>query len=159
MQTLRTITFLSLCFFTSCIGAGTLGGFDTRMFPTSKRNLVKAIDTLFARIPDYKIPDKWRSLDDWRERGYNFLDARIFYFKSEPEEMYYVSFYGDANDSIQIDTNRTGIAIRAVNNGTGTWILEENTSSSDKKRIEARFDKEIISKLEQYTGTISTREK
>ena len=145
---------------TSCfMGAGTLGGFDTRMFPTSKRNLVQAIDTFFAKYPDYKIPDKWKSHDDWKERGYDFLDSRIFYFKADPEEMYYVTFYADANDSVQVDTTRSGIAIRAVENNTSGWTTEDNTSSSDKRRIEARFDKEIISKLEQYTGTKATREK
>ncbi|MFL9832216.1 hypothetical protein ABS764_15295 [Flavobacterium sp. ST-87] len=154
------IAFLTSCFLTSCfMGAGTLGGFDTRMFPTSKRKLVQGIDTLFSKYPNYKIPDKWKSRDDWKERGYDFLDSRIFYFPSDPEEMYYVTFYGDANDSIQLDTTKTGISIRAVENATSGWTLEDNTSSSDKKRIEARFDKEIISKLEQYTGTKATREK
>lgn len=161
MKTTKLIlAFLTSCFLTSCfIGAGTLGGFDTRVFPTSKQKLVQAIDTLYSKYPNYKIPVKWKSRDDWKERGYDFLDSRIFYFPSDPEEMYYVTFYGDANDSIQVDTTITGISIRAVENATSGWTLEANTSSSDKKRIEARFDKEIISKLEKYTETKATREK
>ena len=151
------LTFFSLngCF----SGAGTLGGFDKRMFPTSKRNLVLAIDKLFAEHPNYKIPDTWKSQDDWKERGYDFLDSRIFYFQANPEEMYYVSFYGDANDSLQKDTTTAGISIRAVEKANSGWTIEENTSSADKKRIEARFDKEIISKLELYTKTKSIRKK
>ena len=73
--------------------------------------------------------------------------------------MYYVSFYGDANDSLQKDTTTAGISIRAVEKANSGWTIEENTSSADKKRIEARFDKEIISKLELYTKTKSIRKK
>lgn len=159
MQVSKITFCIVLCILTSCIGAGTLGGFDTRTFSTSKRKLVYAIDTLFAKYPEYKIPDKWKRLDDWHDRGYDFLDSRIFYFKSAPEEMYYVSFYGDANDSTQADTTRTGISIRAINNGISGWMLEENTSYSERERIENRFDREIIAKLEQYSGVKAIREK
>jgi hypothetical protein len=158
---LLLITILFICTLTGCFyGAGTLGGFDIRAFPTSKKNLVRAIDTLFAKHPEYIIPYKWESRDDWKARGYDFLDSRIFYFNSNPEEMYYVSFIGDANDSIQADTTITSISIRAVSSKeTAGWTLEKETSSADKEEIEKRFDKEIISKLEKYTRTKATREK
>jgi hypothetical protein len=154
------ITILLICTLTGCFyGAGTLGGFDTRTFPTSKKNLVQAIDTLFARHPEYIIPYKWESRDDWKARGYDFLDSRIFYFNSNPEEMYYVSFIGDdANDSIQVDTTMISISIRAIANETVGWTLEKETSTEDKARIEKRFDEEIISKLEKYTRTKASRE-
>jgi hypothetical protein len=160
MATLRLIIVLLIFILTGCgIGAGTLGGFDTKEFSTSKQNLVRAIDTLFARHPEYIIPSKWKSRNDWKERGYDFLDSRIFYFKSEPEEMYYVTFYGDANDSIQVDTTKTGLSIRATDNGISGWTLEEATSSKDKKRIEKRFEEEIILKLEEYIKLESIIEK
>src|SRR5690606_9957134 len=136
-------------------GAGTLGGFDTYFFPTSKKVITNSIDSLYSRHPEYKIPEKWLSLDNWKQRGYDFLDTRIYYFNSAPEEMYYVSFYADANDSIQLDKTKTGISVRAINNGNG-WMLEEETNSSEKIRIEKRFYKEIVSKLEFYSGTIAT---
>jgi hypothetical protein len=99
-------------------------------------------------------PDKWKKEDDWKERGYDFLDSRIFYFKSEPEEMYYVSFYGDANDAHQADTTNTGISIRAVDNGANyIWTKESDISSSEERRIKKRFQSEIISKLEKFTNT------
>ena len=134
--------------------AGTLGGFETITFPTSKRVLVIAIDSLFAQYPDYRIPDKWKKEDDWKERGYGFLDSRIYYFKTKPEEMYYVSFCGDANDSLQIDTTRTGISIRAIDDSINyRWTKESDISSSEKRRIEKRFQDEIILKLEHYTNS------
>jgi hypothetical protein len=155
-----TITVLFILILTGCgIGAGTLGGFDTITFPTSKRTLVKVIDSLFAQYPEYKIPDKWKKEDNWKERGYDFLDTRIFYFKSVPEEMYYVSFYGDANDSLQVDTTKTGISIRAVDNGANyIWTKESDISSSEERRITKRFLNEIVSKIEQYTNTKSVGE-
>jgi hypothetical protein len=158
MTTLRTLLILLTCSLTGCIGSGTLGGFDSRTFPTSKQNLVQVIDTLFLKHPEYRIPDKWKSFDDWKERGYDFLDSRIFYFKSEPEEMYYVTFFGDANDSVQINSHSTSISIRGINNGIPHWTLEDEINSSDKKRIKKRFDEEIILKLEQYTNTTSMEE-
>ena len=141
----------------SCgMGAGTLGGFKKITFFTSKRTLVAAIDSLFAQNPEYKIPEKWKKENTWSERGYDFLDTRIFYFKSEPEEMYYVSFYGDANDSIQKDTTTTGISIRAINNGANyNWSKESYISYSEKNRIIKRFQDEIISKIEKYTNSIA----
>ena len=68
--------------------------------------------------------------------------------------MYYISFYGDANDSIQADTTKTGISIRAVDNDANyNWTKESDISSSEERRINKRFQNEIISKLEQYTNT------
>jgi len=158
MKTSRAIFILMTWALTSCLGAGTLGGFDTRSFATSKQNIVQAIDGLFSKYPEYRIPDKWKPYDTWKQRGYDFLNSRIFYFKSGPEEMYYVTFLGDSNDSTQINNYNTSISIRAINNGVAHWKLEDETNSSDKKRIESRFEQEIISKLEEYTNTKATRE-
>ena len=138
---------------------GTLGGFDIRTFPTSKKVLVRSIDTLFARHPEYIIPEKWKNIDTGFAIGYNFLDSRFFYFNATPEEMYYVSFIGDANGSIQKDTTATRISIRAVNDGTSGWKLEKKFNSSERERIEKRFDKEIIYKIEEYTKCVAIREK
>lgn len=151
-----------LFFILSCLGcgfgAGTLGGFDERVFPTSKMRLAKAIDSLYKEYDTYKLPVKWKHLDDWHERGYDFLDSRIFYFRNQPEEMYYISFIGMPEDSALNERSGT-IAIRAVCDSASGWILEENTSRSQKRRIEDRFDSEIIAKLERYTGVKATREK
>ena len=143
---------------TGCIGAGTLGGFDLRIFPVSKRKLVTAIDNLYARHSEYKIPDKWKGFDDWHGRGYDFLDSRIFYFNASPEEIYYVSFDGDANDSAQIDSTKTGLSIRAYRNDKFGWTIEDDCSSKEKRRVQKRFDDEIISKLEEYTNSKSAKE-
>ena len=143
---LFTLLFLT---FSGCnyFGAGTLGGFDNRTFATSKTNLERTIDTLYSINPDLKIPDKWKDLDNWSEQGYDFLESRIFYFKNEPEEMYYVTFIGDS--TMLANLNEVTIAIRAVNIGNGTWKLEEDFNQAEKNRIQRRFDAEVTSKLKK----------
>jgi hypothetical protein len=131
------------------IGAGTLGRFDSRKFETGKKSLVIGIDSLYKLHPEYTIPDKWKDFDNWSERGYDFLEGRILYFAASPEEMYYITVLAG---------DETRAAVRAVHTGTGRWLLEEDFSSTEKERIETRFDFEIISKLETLTKSKSVRE-
>lgn len=138
-------------------GAGTLGGFDIRFFPTSKKEVVKAIDDLYRNNPEYYIPEKWKYQDDWKARGYGFLDTRIYYFKNPPEEMYYVSFYGDS--TIQANPHKIGMAVRAVYNDSHGWDIEKEFKRKERERVEQRFQTEIIAKLEVYTETKAIREK
>src|SRR5882672_7782340 len=95
---------LSSCNFSS----GTLGGFEDNVFPVSKKRLDNAIDSLYKEFPQYKIPEKWMDLDNWSARGYDFLESNIFYFKDNPEEMYYVTYIGD-QETLQ-DTTKVTIA-------------------------------------------------
>ena len=130
-------------------GAGTLGGFDPIKFETDKNTLGSALDSLYKLHPEYAIPDKWKDFDSWSERGFDFLNGRILYFSSPPEEMIYVTILAG---------DETRIAIRSVNNGQQRWLKEEDFSTADKERIERRFDSEIISKLEKLTKSKSVRE-
>jgi hypothetical protein len=144
------------CLLVSC--DGTLGGFDSRNFETPKQNIEKAIETLFVKNPELEIPEKWKDNDDWKKRGFGFLDTRIFYFHSEPEEMYYVSFVEDGNEK-QSENGPTILAVRSVfTKRHNKWLKEEDFDDNAKERIENRFDTEIISKLEKYSGVKATRE-
>jgi len=149
--------FLFFLFSLIFFNCGTLGGFDSRNFTTPKKNIEKAIDTLFAKNPELVIPEKWKSNDDWKKRGFGFLDTRIFYFQSEPEEMYYVSFVSDGNEK-QDENGPTILAVRSVfTKRHNKWLKEEDFDDNAKERIENRFDTEIISKLEKYSGLKATR--
>ena len=130
---------------------GTLGGFEIITFSTSKENLEKGIDSLYAAYPQYRIPSKWNSKDDWSARGYDFLESRLFYFKDPPEELYYVSFVGDSTSFA--DKSKVSISVRAVTNETSGWILEKDVSSKESDRIELRFRKEIVEKLARITDS------
>ena len=150
---MRNITFIILIAISisgcSHIGAGRLGGFGPIKFRTDKKILRTGIDSLYKLHPEYNIPEKWEDFDSWSERGYDFLEGHILYFSSSPEEMYYVTI---------LEGDETRIAIRAVNTGSPRWLLEEDFSSTEKERIEKRFDFEIISKLEKLTKSKSVRE-
>ena len=145
------ISVLVICSVNSC---GTLGGIgETIYFHTPKKQLEIAIDSLYANYPEYKIPGKWVNFNDWSRAGYDFLESRIFYFNSSPEEMYYVTFTGDTTES----STKIGIGIRAIDRGDYYWLLEKDLDSKEIKRIEKRFDAEIVSKLERYTNSKAFR--
>ena len=152
---------LKMVFFALCLligGCGTIGKVGDEIdFPISKKKLEIAIDSLYSQYPDYKIPDKWKTFDGWSKSGYGFLENRIFYFKSSPEEMYYMTFIGDS--VMLANPNKIGIALRAVYNGNtyGKWLLGSELDDKEKDRINKRFDHEIIAKLEQYTKTKASK--
>jgi hypothetical protein len=146
---MRNIVFIILTAISiSGCGAGTLGGFDPIEFETDKKTLRVGIDSLYKLHPEYAIPHKWKDFDNWTERGYDFLEGRILYFASSPEEMYYITILAG---------DETRVAVRAVHTGTGRWLLEEDFSVTERARIEKRFDFEIISKLEKLTKSKSVR--
>ncbi len=130
---------------------GTLGAFQPLQFPISKNRLEIAIDSLYSMHPKYKIPDKWKEENDWSKRGFDFLNSRIFYFKENPEEMYYTSIRVSNDSLTQID-----IAIRSVFIGSKRkWLKQEDFTNEEENRIQTRFKTEIISKLEKYTNSKS----
>jgi hypothetical protein len=107
-----------------------------------------AIDTLYFKNPEYKIPAKWLRYDNFAAKPSTYLFKKIFYFKDKPEEMYYVSLI---DDSIMTgDTSQTGLAIRAVNRN-GEWMQVDKFDYKQQRKIQRRFNKEIISKLKEYT--------
>lgn len=158
-----SILILALIFVSCGMLAGTLGAFRQWTFPVQKIKMDHAVNILFKNHPEYLIPDELKDLDDWEDRGYGFLDGKIFYFKDHPEEMYYVSYFTYVEGfEDEKDSKTTSIAIRAVHNLTpeGRWNTSENIKHNDKeiKRIEDRFYNEIIIKLEKQIGVKSKKE-
>ena len=156
----KKILFISViccticCLITSC---GTLGGIgDGIYFHTSKKKLDIALDSLFNQHPEYIVPTEWKQFNNWSARGYDFLESKIFYFKNQPEEMYYVTFIGDS--ITLLDTSKIGIGIQAINKGNYKWELDSDLDSKERKRILKRFDDEIISKLMEYTKVRTWKE-
>lgn len=147
----KTRIFVSLLFFILISCDGTLGSFNIISFPVSKKKIEIAIDSLYSNNPEYKIPSKWEEHNNWSKRGYDFLESRIFYFKEKPEEMYYVTFVGE--EETLKDTTHIDIAIGSVFVGSKRNWFEEDFSKEEENRIQTRFKKEIISKLEKYTNS------
>jgi len=91
------------------------------------------------------------------KNSYFFLKSRTFYFKNDPEEMYYVTFKGDS--AMLADPSKTTIAIRLINRSGPKWFKYVELDTIERKRIEERFDKEIILRLEGYPKTKSFHSK
>jgi len=141
------ISLFCICIF--AVGCDTMGQIgDTTDFKTSRPVLEEAITTLYQQHPEYQMPQKWAQFDSLRVKASPYLSKKIFYFKSAPEEMYYVSLVDDS--AMSGDSLRTGLAIRAVNRG-GEWMKEDKFGYKEQKRIQERFNKEIITKLAGYT--------
>ncbi len=88
----KCIIIVVVMAFSSCkwFGAGTLGAFQDWAFLLPKNQFEKQISLFIKSNPQYIIPKKWEYLDDWEERGFGFLNGKVFYFKNNPEELYYV---------------------------------------------------------------------
>ena len=144
--------FIILCCISALLaGCDTMGQVgDSYSFRTSKDTLERAIDTLFAKYPEYKMPEKWEQYNTLKPRPVPYLDNKYFYFKDQPEEMYYVVLID--NLVMNGDSSHSALAIRAVNTGKSKWLLESDLGYGDERRISKRFDSLIISKLKLYTG-------
>lgn len=151
----KNIIVLSIFLIFITIGCdGTLGGFNTIKFPISKYKLEKGIIILYSTHSKYKIPNELKKFDNWKKKGYDFLEAYSFYFDKNPKEIYYVSLIGD--EETFRDSTHVEIAIRSVFViDKKKWQREEEFTHEEKLRIQKRFKDEIISKLEKYTDSKS----
>lgn len=146
--TIRFFCVSIICFLCSC--DGTLGGFETITFPTSKKKVEIAFDSIYNNYPKYKIPDNLQEYNFWSKSGYDFLDSRLIYIDDFPSELYYISFVGE--NQTTGDERKTSIAIRSVFVlNKKKWFKEHEFSDLEKKRIKDKFSNEIILKIENYT--------
>lgn len=139
------------------ISAGSLGGWETVVFPVTEKRLIIGIDSLFKSYPEYHIPEKWK-YDTEHMTGNNYSNKKVYYyyFVTDPEEMYFVTFI-DAG-SFSKNPNYARIAVRAVGSGDDSWKLNKNCDEKEKLRIAKRFHDEIVTKLEDITKTKSFKE-
>lgn len=151
------LILISLLFY-SCnnIGAGGLSGWDVIVFKIPTQKLKSGIDSFYKANPKYVIPGKWNSEADYWVKANSDLKTTIFYFKDAPEEMYYVTFIGAGTGD---NPNYSRLAIRGVQKNNGNWKRFEEFNTTEQERIEKRFEKEVVTKLEQITNARSYVEK
>lgn len=135
--------------------ADTIGRFPEFAFSASTEILEAGIENIYINNPDLKVSLKWKHLDYSNERGYDVLNGKMFYFHSNPEEMYFVTIF--SNPHIPDNSLKSSIAIRMVTKGN-RWLKYQQLSSFEQNRIQARFHQEIIVFLENYTQTKATGE-
>ena len=154
---MKKLLFL-LVLFTSCNypGDGALGGWNIVVFKTTEEKLKVAIDSLYKIEPKYHQIKKWQYEADYWIKDHSYLRTIIFYFKDEPEEMYYVTFVGLG---LGDNPNYSRLAIRGVENGKGSWKRYDDFSTTEQLRVAKRFDREIVKRLESISGVTSYVEK
>lgn len=148
------LTLISLLLY-SCngdMGSGALGGWNTIVFKASEEKLKMAIDSFYKSEPKYHEIRKWKEEADFWIKDHSYLKATIFYFKDEPEEMYFVTFVGLGTDD---NPNYSKLAIRGVENGDGRWKKHHDYGNVEQLRISRRFDVEIVKPLERILGVKS----
>lgn len=101
-------------------------------------------------LEEQKIPDKWKETAASIQHTYEFLSANTtcLYFQESPEEMYFVSYQGNSKVTV--------MSVRSVFIN-GRWFTERDLTEAESERIENRFDKEIVGKLERVTNSKATR--
>lgn len=133
-------------FFISLSPGGGLGGFPHKKFETDIFTLENTIDCMLESDSSFAVPEKWKKIEnEWQERGYDFLNTRIFYFPNPPEEMYYVSFIG--YDTAKPGSKYSEISIRSVGNKNGWKSYKSFDDDDEIERIESRFDSLVVTKV------------
>jgi len=126
--------------FSSCGSAGHIKFYD---FVVSKRDAKKELVNVI-NSNGYLAPAHWNNY----ELGETKEDIFI-YFKKEPKELYVVGFndYGDNPDY----KDKTVLALVGIFDGK-TWKYASDLSWSEEKRMNKRFQTEILSKMKfSYT--------
>ena len=136
----------------SCKRIEVANEFESRTFLVSKQALLSAVVSLYLEYPKYIVPKDLGNFDNWRDNNDYLHDGRLFYFESNPQEIYLVTFTKGEKDSLSIPN--TDIKIKAFE--TKKWL-----GHLGKNRVEFRkgLTKEIISKLENYTKTTVRKNK
>lgn len=151
----NSIVVVFVLFFCSCtgsLGAGSLSAWEIRVFEVPEVKLIAGIDCFLQTNPKYSVIQKWKDMADGWEKAYSFMKTYVFYFDQSPSEMYYVTLidagYGN-------NPNYSRLAIRAVENGSGSFKQYEEFNAVEQERIRTRFYREVIVELEQIVHTKS----
>lgn len=142
------ILLLSVLFVFSCKDkiAGTLGSGYKYSFKCNERDLNLCLDNYLKINNEFKVPEKWEKYNNWTEKGYDFLNGKIFYFEQDfesGEEMYFVSVL----DSYPKKNSQSNVAVRAVFrfiNNSPRWLYLDDLSMQESEKIERRFQKLVL---------------
>jgi len=153
----KYIIIIFSCLASSCywFSAGTLGGWDTIVFPLQEKSMDNYLKIFYNQYPQFKVPDDKQDLEDeWRRPGYSQLKGIFFYFKDDDTKLYYVTYVDAGYGSEHPEYAR--IALRAVyKEKDERWYIKEELRKDEQDFINEIFEKEIISRLEKVTKTES----
>lgn len=132
---------ISLLLFTECnplYKAGNLVSLDYPIETSLDLDLIqKYCDTLIVKY-GYNVPAKWSDKNKLVE--IDSLNNKRIYFKSDPEEMYLISFGG----MLEL----TDVYNTQIRSDGGYVARRELMSKEQELRVKERFKKEILDKIE-----------
>jgi hypothetical protein len=145
------ILIISVLLLFSCDNkvAGTLGSGYKYLFKCNEKDLNLCLDNYIRTNDEFKVPEKWEKYNNWTEKGYDFLDGKIFYFKKDfesNEEMYFVSVL----NSYPKNNNQTNVAVRAVFkfiNNSPRWLYFDDINRQESEKIELKFQKFVLDNM------------
>ena len=118
---------------------GTTGHIALYNFDSSKNKVEEKIVTILISDSSFEIPQKWKE-----HMNGDYFKRLYIYFKEKPEEIYQFGFSGD---SVSWSLNSTcKLGLISIYQGD-QFKYEEDLSKQDKARIELRFEKEFLSKI------------
>ena len=131
--------FILIIILPSC---GTTGHIAFFNFNNSKSEVEIQILNVISKDSLYTVPPKWseHTKGDYFERIY-------LYFKSNPEEIIQVGFSYDSATWKQSSSCR--LAIISIYQGN-QFQYERDLSNKEQNRIQERFEKQILSKINHY---------
>lgn len=135
----KYFTLVLLILLSDC---GTTGHVAFYNFSASKKEVEISLSRVINKDSNYTVPAKWKDVGNG-----DVLERKYIYFKTKPEEIYQIGFTGDTTEWNYSSTCKLGLI--GVFNGE-EWKFEKNLPAQEKKRVQNRFESEILSKTE-YT--------
>lgn len=147
----RGMIFFVAIILTSCNLniAGTLGGGDTYRFNCTEEKLNFFLDSIEEDNLSLKIPEKWIKYDNWEQKGYGFLNGKVYYIKgkeSDEDEMYYVSVIPPKENF----NKNPGTSVRSVFRivkSKPRWLNLDDLYWWERRGIEEKFQEKVLSQL------------
>jgi hypothetical protein len=128
--------FFSLLLLSGC---GTLGHLQFYYFNADKYKVEKDLVHVINADSTHAVPEKWNYA-----ATVGFLHEKYVYFNNSPEEMYQIGFTGDSSE-----WDREGVCKLSLDGifKWSKWEFEGKISSSEEKRVEKRFETEILARV------------
>jgi hypothetical protein len=140
------IFFIPTLLITSCIASG-LGSGKVFTLECTRGEAAKCLKNFRKEHPEFEIPDSLKKYDRWEQDGYSFLQGQVIYFSQKKIEMYYVSLIKNKLTDTT-STQPSYISVRYFFDFKKMlWERASHLEKSELKRIDKRFEKEVLLKL------------
>lgn len=131
------ITGAAIFYFSILVSSGTTGHIQFYNYDGTIRD-VKADMVSIIKKGGYSPPIHWNGYEDGADLRYD----TYVYFKDAPKEIFQVSFKREENEYLPTSV----LAFVGVFDGK-LWHFNSDISEKEKKRVQERLEKEILSKM------------